>query len=145
MQLSASETVANPWRYAAGYTDTQTGLTKFGARYHDPSLGRFTQRDPSGKDLPYAYAGCNPTNHVDPTGLETYTPTPYGLSDATGILITCITGGLAATEAAAPALPFIALIPGVGEGAELGVFLLGCGLSVWSEQEYGVSFFEGQG
>lgn len=27
-----------------------------------------TQRDPSGKDLPYSYAGCEPTNKIDPTG-----------------------------------------------------------------------------
>jgi RHS repeat-associated protein len=68
VQLSASETVPNPWRYAAGYFDTQTGLTKFGTRYYDPTLARFTQRDPSGKDLPYAYAGCNPVNNTDPSG-----------------------------------------------------------------------------
>lgn len=53
-QLSATETIANPWRYASGYYDTATGLTKFGARYYNPDLGRFTQRDPSGEDLPYA-------------------------------------------------------------------------------------------
>jgi RHS repeat-associated protein len=63
--------VANPWRYAGGFYDGQTGLTKFGARYYDPDLGRFTQRDPSGKDLPYAYAGCDPVNNTDPTGLDT--------------------------------------------------------------------------
>jgi RHS repeat-associated protein len=68
MQLSATEAVPNPWRYAVGYFDTQTGLTKFGTRYYDPSLGRFTQRDPSGQDLPYAYAGCNPVNSTDPGG-----------------------------------------------------------------------------
>ena len=68
VQLQATEASANPWRYAGGYTDSQTGLTKFGARYYDPSLGRFTQRDPSGQDLPYAYASCDPVNRIDPTG-----------------------------------------------------------------------------
>jgi len=63
--------VANPWRYASGLFDSQTGLTKFGARYYDPDLSRFTQRDPSGQDLPYAYAGCDPVNNVDPTGFCT--------------------------------------------------------------------------
>jgi RHS repeat-associated protein len=71
MQLSATGTVANPWRYAGGQFDSQTGLTKFGARYYDPDLSRFTQRDPSGLDLPYAYAGCDPVNNVDPTGFCT--------------------------------------------------------------------------
>jgi RHS repeat-associated protein len=69
-QLSATQQVANPWRYAAGFFDGSTGLTKFGARYYDPDLGRFTQRDPSGRDLPYAYAGCDPVNNTDPTGLD---------------------------------------------------------------------------
>ncbi len=72
MQLSASETVANPWRYASGQYDGATGLTKFGSRYYDPALGRFTQRDPIGQDLPYAYAGANPVNNVDPQGLDWY-------------------------------------------------------------------------
>ncbi|MFE6252287.1 RHS repeat-associated core domain-containing protein [Streptomyces niveus] len=41
-----------------------------GARYYDPSLGRFTQPDPSGQDTnPYLYAGGDPVNGSDPTGL----------------------------------------------------------------------------
>ena len=68
-QMSITQTVSNPWRYASGFYHGLTGMTKFGTRYYNPELGRFTQRDPSGKDLPYAYAGCNPTNNTDPTGL----------------------------------------------------------------------------
>jgi hypothetical protein len=30
-QLTATGAVVNPWRYASGYYDTSTGLTKFGA------------------------------------------------------------------------------------------------------------------
>lgn len=64
-----SGSVVNPWRFAGGYLDTATGLYKFGARFYDPALGRWTQRDPSGIDSnPYAYAGDNPVNFVDPTG-----------------------------------------------------------------------------
>ncbi|MEU4427180.1 RHS repeat-associated core domain-containing protein [Actinoplanes sp. NPDC024001] len=70
-QLSASQQIHNPWRYAGGFFDSFTGLTKYGARYYDPGLGRFTQRDPSGKDLPYAYAKSDPVNNSDPTGLLT--------------------------------------------------------------------------
>jgi RHS repeat-associated protein len=63
------EAVYNPWRYAAGFHDTTTGLTKFGARYHDPNLGRWTQRDPSGMDQnPYAYSNNNGVTFTDPTG-----------------------------------------------------------------------------
>jgi RHS repeat-associated protein len=42
-QTSQSGTVANPWGYASGYLDT-TGLIKFGTRYYDPNLGRWTQQ-----------------------------------------------------------------------------------------------------
>jgi RHS repeat-associated protein len=67
-----TEAVSNPWQYAAGYRDAETGFTKFGTRYYDPSVGRWTQQDPSGQDAnPYAYAGCNPVNSVDPSGLKT--------------------------------------------------------------------------
>jgi RHS repeat-associated protein len=65
--IFAVEAVPNPWCYASGYTDP-TGLVKFGERYYDPALGRFTQPDPSGRDLPYGYAGCDPVNHTDPSG-----------------------------------------------------------------------------
>jgi RHS repeat-associated protein len=69
-QIAPSQQVANPWRFASGEFDGQTGLTKFGARYYDPTYGRFTQRHPSGKDLSYAYGSCNPVNFTDPTGLQ---------------------------------------------------------------------------
>jgi RHS repeat-associated protein len=64
----------NVVRYASGTLDETTGLTKFGERYYDPNLGRFTQQDsinvvgdPSHGNK-YAYAGCNPTTNTDPTG-----------------------------------------------------------------------------
>ncbi|MFF1306513.1 RHS repeat-associated core domain-containing protein [Streptomyces sp. NPDC058307] len=58
-----------PYRYAGTYLDP-TGLYKMGARYYDPNLGRFTQPDPSGKERnPYLYAGGDPVNNTDPTGL----------------------------------------------------------------------------
>jgi len=55
-----------------------TGLVKFGARYYDPNLGRWTQQDVlSGRIATplstnrFAYAIDNPTNHTDPSGLCT--------------------------------------------------------------------------
>jgi RHS repeat-associated protein len=56
--------IADPWRYASAHLDGGTGLSRFGARYYDPALGRFTQR----KDLSYAYADCDPANRTDPAG-----------------------------------------------------------------------------
>ncbi len=68
--IATTATVANPFRYAGGQLDAATGLTKFGARYYDPTTGRFTQQDPSGQEAnAYAYVGGNPVNRVDPSGL----------------------------------------------------------------------------
>jgi RHS repeat-associated protein len=62
--------VFNPWRYAGQYQDVSTGLYKMGARYYQPELGRWTQRDPSGLDAnAYAYVGGNPVNFTDPSGM----------------------------------------------------------------------------
>ncbi|MBT8161711.1 sugar-binding protein [Arthrobacter sp. GN70] len=67
---TGAQAATNPWQYAGGYKDT-TGYTKFGARYYDPTTGRFTQPDPSGQEANrYAYVGCNPINATDPTGLD---------------------------------------------------------------------------
>jgi RHS repeat-associated protein len=62
----------NAWRYASGYYDVSTGLYKFGIRYYDATMGRWTQRDPVGGSLtetvkvnPYVYAGDDPVNMVD--------------------------------------------------------------------------------
>jgi RHS repeat-associated protein len=74
-QTSAEPAVANPWRFAAGYFDSPTGLTKFGTRYYDSNVMRWTQQDPERGDLsdpitlnPYAYVAGNPVNLTDPTG-----------------------------------------------------------------------------
>ncbi|BBA36824.1 Rhs-family protein [Methylocaldum marinum] len=58
-----------------GYTGREpdaTGLVYYRARYYDPSIGRFTARDPVGylDGLNrYAYVGNNPINFTDPNGL----------------------------------------------------------------------------
>ncbi len=58
-----------------GYTGREpdaTGLIYYRARYYDPSLGRFTQRDPiglAGGENPYGYVDGNPANRTDPQGL----------------------------------------------------------------------------
>jgi len=76
----------NPYRYAGGYTDTTTGLIKFGARYYYPTLGRWTQLDALTSLLDftngnrYAYAGDDPINGADPNGLDTVDDTVGGFS-----------------------------------------------------------------
>jgi RHS repeat-associated protein len=67
--------VINPWGYVSGSTDATTGLVKFGIRYDDARVGRWTQATPIGGSLqeatkanPYVYADNNPINEIDPSG-----------------------------------------------------------------------------
>lgn len=69
--------VDSAFRYAGGYFDAAGGLYKFGARYYDPTIGRWTQEDPlPGHALQpntlnrYTYAGCDPVNNLDRSGLS---------------------------------------------------------------------------
>ncbi len=61
-----------PFGYAGGLYDADTGLVRFGARDYDAELGRWTAKDPArfagGKNF-FAYVGCNPINWRDPWGL----------------------------------------------------------------------------
>ena len=72
--IGTSGTAYNPFRYTGTYLDSGTGLYQMGARYYQPGTGRFTQLDPHPKKLlsanRYAYAGCNPANFTDPSGLD---------------------------------------------------------------------------
>ncbi len=66
-----SGAVTNSRKFLTKETDA-SGLVYFGARYYDPSIGRFITQDPLGiVDGPNLYAYCrnNPVNWVDPWGL----------------------------------------------------------------------------
>ncbi|WP_165425595.1 RHS repeat-associated core domain-containing protein [Streptomyces sp. BK022] len=67
-----SASVDQPFGYTGAYLDS-SGLYKMGARYTDPTLGRFTQPDPSGQENnSYAYASGDPINRSDPSGLASW-------------------------------------------------------------------------
>jgi RHS repeat-associated protein len=79
-----------PFGYAGGITDRDTGLIKFGARDYDPGVGRWTSKDPigfgGGQPSLYDYVGGDPINFYDPNGLwRVGDPLPQWLVDgATG-------------------------------------------------------------
>jgi RHS repeat-associated protein len=62
-----------PFGFAGGLYDPDTGLIRFGARDYDPQTGRWTAKDPVGHRAGaanlQAYVSSEPVNHVDPTGL----------------------------------------------------------------------------
>ncbi len=65
---------AQPFGFAGGLYDPQTGLTRFGARDYDPEVGRWTSKDPiefgGGDGNLYAYVFADPLNASDSSGLD---------------------------------------------------------------------------
>ncbi len=63
-----------PFGFAGGVLDPDTGLVHMGAREYDPASGRFTSVDPlsfgGGDSNLYAYVAGDPVNNVDPSGLD---------------------------------------------------------------------------
>ena len=65
----------NTRKFTGKEYESDAKLYYYGARYYDPYIGRFTQRDPIGDGLNwYAYVDNNPLAYVDPTGLRRMTP-----------------------------------------------------------------------
>ena len=71
-----SSSMANPFRFAGqwGVMSDRSDRLFMGARTYLPSLGRFTSPDPLGIDAGdtnfYAYVGNEPTDWIDPSGLQ---------------------------------------------------------------------------
>ena len=114
--------INNPWKFAGGFYDSSTGLTKFGIRYYDPTIGRWTQRAPIGGSLqetlkanPYVYAANDAVNAVDPSGAQ----------DCLGALLTnaaATVGGITTVSVGGAALAnLVAAVPFVGPFLGLGV------------------------
>ncbi|MER7722270.1 RHS repeat-associated core domain-containing protein, partial [Streptomyces flaveolus] len=119
---TTAETVPQPYRYAGAYADP-TGLYKMGHRYYDPSLGRFTQPDPSGLETnPYLYAEGDPINLVDPSGTDARDNKVVGLiagpalcgSKETRKTIQKVAGGVAAAGAVCTAVTLGGCAPAAG-------------------------------
>jgi RHS repeat-associated protein len=75
---SPQETVTNPLRYMSREMDASTGLYYVRARWYDAALARFVSEDPIGLDggiNDYAFAGNDPVNATDPSGLRPCTNT----------------------------------------------------------------------
>lgn len=64
-------TATTPLGYDAQYTNSDTGLIYLRNRVYDPATAQFLSVDPlvGQTHAPYYYAGDNPLNEADPTGL----------------------------------------------------------------------------
>jgi RHS repeat-associated protein len=71
--LSDTAPGTQPFGFAGGLRDRDTGLTRFGARDYDPVTGRWTAKDPilfaGGTTDLYEYSGNDPINQSDLSGL----------------------------------------------------------------------------
>ncbi len=105
--IGSTGTAYNPFLFTGVYKDGATGLYSMTQRYYQPSSGRFTQLDPLPSQLltvnRYAYANCNPTNFVDPSGLE---------ANCTGMGQVLAVGGFVTSSIFAAAA--IAAVPATG-------------------------------
>lgn len=88
-----------PFGFAGGLHDGQTGFTRFGARDYDAETGRWITKDPirfgGGTNL-YMYAGTNPAGRIDPSGLADFSwlpPASGGLSNATSVPVVVVDMG----------------------------------------------------
>jgi len=72
--LSDTNPGFQPFGFAGGLYDLDTGLVRFGARDYDPKIGRWTAKDPllfqGGDSNLYAYASNDPIDLVDSSGLD---------------------------------------------------------------------------
>ncbi|MDD9936448.1 MAG: RHS repeat-associated core domain-containing protein, partial [Myxococcales bacterium] len=85
-----------PFGFAGGLYDADTGLVRFGARDYDPVTGRWTAKDPilfgGGQANLYVYVAGDPINLFDPNG-----QTPLALGG-------CAVGAIAAVVGTAAGL-----------------------------------------
>jgi RHS repeat-associated protein len=72
--LSDTSPGFQPFGFAGGLYDDDTGLVRFGARDYDAYSGRWTAKDPllfgSSSTNLYAYVDGDPVNRIDPSGLD---------------------------------------------------------------------------
>jgi RHS repeat-associated protein len=73
-QRAASGAAVPNYRFTGAELDAASGLYHMGARFYDPTIGRWLSEDPVRRNGPmglnyYMYASNNPLGFIDPTGL----------------------------------------------------------------------------
>jgi RHS repeat-associated protein len=142
-----------PFGFAGGLYDPDTGLMRFGTRDYDPIAGEWTAKDPIGfADGPnvYSYVHNNPLNLRDPFGLSTSSAAWCFLKGAAwGAAGAVVVGGVAAvavTAAGAPvaAVTGILVVAGIAGGVVTGWDIYNqSGFGNWNRVAYDVGSVAG--
>lgn len=146
------ENVPQPFRWNSGYTLNGT-LYKFGARYYDTTIGRWTQVDAVPSEPRYAYAGSDPINNSDSSGYAPWDDLSelpvvgrYARAaedafdddsepgDGLNGLLAYTAGNLLGTSTCVVAV--IGLTGGIGTPASVGCFLAGSAVGSFAESQY---------
>jgi RHS repeat-associated protein len=109
-QSEGTQTVPYPFGYKGGYRlpagnkgegNVTNGLIHYGARYYDPTTGRWTQQDPLShiaspvQGNRFLFAGSDPINKSDPSGLSEFSEfNEYLGYGSAGAGAACGVGGL---------------------------------------------------
>jgi RHS repeat-associated protein len=92
-----------PFLFSTKYYDAETGLYYYGYRYYDPAAGKWLNRDPlaeSGGLNLYGFCHNDPTNSIDPLGLEGRGGASFGIA---GYFVNRVFGGSSDDSASATA------------------------------------------
>ncbi len=84
--------IDNPFQYSDEYCDLESGLDYLRARYYDPQIQRFIQRDSCQLLNRYAYVKDDPVMDIDPSGHHNKA-VDLGLNILTMLMIGGLTGG----------------------------------------------------
>jgi RHS repeat-associated protein len=131
---------STPLQYAGQYFDAETGLYQLRARSYDPATAQFLSRDPLVPltKQPYVYAGDNPLNATDPSGLaSSQSDSAYG-QDPSERFINDIFGGIKGTYQ--DLLECVAFGSIEATTRAMPAFL--CGKAVWSAADLLMMLFQ---
>ncbi len=127
--LSDTNPGFQPFGFAGGLYDRDTGFVRFGARDYDARTGRWTTKDPlgfgGGDANLYAYVHGDPVNMIDPSGLSAKSAALCFLKGAAiGAAGALVVGGVAVLATTLGA-PVAAVTLGLGALAVAGGMMMG--------------------
>ncbi|MGY0231467.1 DUF6531 domain-containing protein [Longispora urticae] len=114
--------------YAGQYTDPVTGFQYLRHRYYDPATGQFLTRDPlvAETGAPYSYAGGDPVNASDPSGLSPWRTLGRWLRKAADFVVHHLVAEVVAKLVTVGCVAAAVALAPPTAGASLAVGIVGC-------------------